>query len=66
MLETVKQTIENLPYIKFGDYFHQYVLSVQDMNIDAEIAFFVKHNFLNALAIDRLIDVEHRSIETDG
>ena len=66
MLDTVKTAIENLPYIEFGDYFHRYVLSVQDMNIDGEMAFFVKHNFLNVVSVDRLIDIEHRSMSANG
>ena len=66
MLNTIKSTIEKLPYIEFGEYFNQYVMSIQDMSIDYEMAFFVKHNFLNISSVDRVIDMEHRSMNTNG
>ena len=57
MLETIKRLI-NEPCISFGQFFQQYVISVQDESIKQEISFLLKNNFLSANAITKLIDSE--------
>jgi hypothetical protein len=36
MLETVKEYIKSLPNITFNNYYKQYMLDVQDRNLEAE------------------------------
>lgn len=37
MLETVIQCIEDSPNITFHEYFVEYIIKIQDSNIDAEV-----------------------------
>jgi len=38
MLEKIKQAIDEVPNIPFSQYYVQYIMSVQDINIELEIA----------------------------
>lgn len=58
MLETVKATIQNVPFISFEEHFTNYVMYMQDVNIDNEVTFLLRNNVLTPLAIDRLINGE--------
>lgn len=63
MLETVKSFIsKDLPCISFDMYFVEYLISVQDSNIDAELKFLIRNNSLNVLSLGNAIDNIHRSI----
>lgn len=58
MLETVKQTIADLPDITFDEYFMNYVMSVQDRNIQLESASVFRNvspDIKNVLSADRLV-----------
>lgn len=55
MLETVRKEIKNLPSCTFSQYFIEYVMSVQDSNIDSEFSYLRRHNQLDILNVDKLI-----------
>jgi len=63
MLETMKQTIINLPSITFEQYFTEYVMQIQDTNIDNEVSFLLRNNFLSSLDIDKLTSNELRNLQ---
>lgn len=54
MLETIKSLI-NEPTIPFDSFYLQYIMSVQDMNIQAEFEYLINHNTLTINSIDKLI-----------
>jgi hypothetical protein len=54
-LKTIKTEISNLPYISFEEYFQDYVMKVQDSNIDNEMSFFINHNFMSYDILSSLI-----------
>jgi hypothetical protein len=57
MLETVKGYINDLPKLTFSEFFIQYMISIQDANIDRELNSLVNHNnMLDSVMIDRLIN----------
>lgn len=58
MLETIKKAIEEVPFISFEEYFTNYVMAVQDVNIDNEVSFMLRNNSLTTLALDKLINNE--------
>lgn len=55
MLETVKTCIQSTPDIPFQEFFQQYVLSVQDSNIDREFNYLVSRNVLGVNSIGILL-----------
>ena len=55
MLETLRQKIEAARSVNFEEYFAQYVMSVQDRNIELELKYLLKHNSLKADSIGYLI-----------
>lgn len=55
MLETLRQKIETVRFVSFGEHFTQYVMSVQDRNIELELRYFLKYNKLKADSIGYLI-----------
>jgi len=57
MLETIKRLIKE-PCISFGQFFQNYVMSVQDESIKQEISFLLRNNFLSANAMEKLINKE--------
>lgn len=56
MLETVKQIINESPFISFEQYFTQYVMDVQDASIDAEVAFLLRNNSVTCLLLNRVMN----------
>ena len=63
MLETVKATIANSPFISFDQYFLQYVFEIQDKNIDNEISFLLRNNNMNIPTIMRMLNIEGDRID---
>lgn len=59
MLETVRRTLGELPQYPFQRFFQAYVLSIQDINIEEELQFMIRNNFLNNRSVARLIDKEN-------
>lgn len=57
MLETVKQTINNLPCISFEEYYQYFVMDTQDRIIELEVEQFGKHS-LTPTIINREINRE--------
>ena len=62
MLETINDFIQSLPNISFDQFYNDYIASVQDSNIDDEIAYIIKHNALNLSMMDRLIQHTHERL----
>lgn len=62
MLETVKAAIDSLPDISFEEYFMQYVLSVQDSNIEQEFLFLLDRNILDVPNIGHLIQKTYEGL----
>lgn len=58
MLETVKQLINDSPFITFEQYFHQYVMNVQDVNIDNEVAFMIQNNDISPMLLNQVMNSE--------
>lgn len=58
MLETIKQSIKNAPFITFEQYFIEYVMQMQDTNIDNEVTFMLHNNSLTTKSLDKLINSE--------
>lgn len=56
MLEIVKQKIENLGDLRFDLFFHDYVMNVQDMNIQKELDYLISNNDLTPIKIHRLVN----------
>lgn len=63
MLETIKQTIKDLPSITFEEYFISYVMQVQDSSINTEMNFVLRNNFLTPVDIDKLVNQEVTSYD---
>lgn len=56
MLETVKRYIKkDIPNESFEKFFINYILAVQDKNIELEMEYLVSHNVLDIMKLDRLI-----------
>lgn len=55
MFEIVMQRLADTPKCNFPQYFLQYVMSIQDSNIDSEFSYLLRHNTLDILNLDRLI-----------
>lgn len=60
MLETVKKEIR-LPFISFGHYFTQYVFDVQDSSIESESRFLFRHNKIDTVSLNKLMNEQSRS-----
>lgn len=56
MLETVKQKLNNLENKTFPNYYMEYVLAVQDMNIENEFSYLKSVNELTPMRICKLAD----------
>lgn len=65
MLETVKQSINNLPCISFEEYYQYYVMDVQDHNIDAEVSFMVRNNNISSRILNQIIGNEIEVLNSD-
>lgn len=55
MLENIKEAIQNLPTTPYPEFFHQYVMEVQDMSIGNEILSLVRNNNLDMVMMARVI-----------
>lgn len=55
MLEIIKQKIESVRSVNFEEHFIQYVMTVQDRNVDLELRYLLKYNILKADSIGYLI-----------
>lgn len=57
MLATIKQCISDLQAdtSSFQQYFTNYVMEVQDRNIDQELAYMLTHNVVDVQFVDRAI-----------
>lgn len=57
MLATIKQSISEVQAdtSSFQQYFTNYVMEVQDRNIDQELAYMLTHNVVDVQFVDRAI-----------
>lgn len=65
MLETVKACIAELPDISFNEFYIQYMMAVQDVNIDLEIQMKLgklSPSIKNVKSIDKLIHNTHEGL----
>lgn len=58
MLENVKKQINKRVRKTFEEKYIDYVLSVQEVNLELEIDFFKRHNKMDVLQLDRMISLE--------
>lgn len=56
MLEIVKSCIENLDTISFNLYFVNYIIKVQDINLENEFKYLASHNCMSISKVDKLIE----------
>lgn len=67
MLKTVEEYIENLEDIPFSLFYKQYIMEVQDDNIDKEVSYLMHSSQLNVLNISALIDETAKAVKyTNG
>lgn len=64
MLARIKEQIENLPDISFVIYYQQFIMLVQDTNIDAEFKFLVKRNQLDVKGMQLLIQNTYEGVKS--
>lgn len=63
MLDNIKHYIRHeLPCISFEEYYVNYVSQMQDMSISCELDYLMKHNTMNSLLFDQLIETAYRGI----
>lgn len=63
MLETVKEYIaSDLPCISFEEYYVNYMMHMQDQNIDDELRFLLRNNFLDATVLDTLVENTYKGM----
>lgn len=56
MLETIRDSIQKMHRMEsFNSYFLQYVMDIQDSNIDKEMSYMLSHNVVSIDMIDRAI-----------
>ncbi len=58
MLETICNYINNKSFVDFEELFVDYVLSIQNQSVLLEIEYLRKHNKLDVLKLDKLINKE--------
>ncbi len=63
MLDTIRKQIKSVRDLPFGEYFKQYVMSVQDKNIDHELRFLMKFNTLNIDSMQKLIQNTYEGLK---
>jgi hypothetical protein len=56
MLDNIKQYISDLPDVDFDDYYQQYILDVQDINLSLEFKY---SNISDHLSIEALLAKIH-------
>lgn len=63
MLETVRSYIaSDLPCISFEEYYVNYMMRMQDQNIDDELRFLLRNNFMDATVLDTLIESTYKGM----
>ena len=62
MLGTIRETIDNLPEQSFHQYFIEYMMKVQDSNIEAEFKHMIHHNDVTVLNIGNLIQTTYEGL----
>lgn len=55
MLEIVRNCIESLDDISFQLYFVNYIIKMQDIDLDNEFRYLTTHNLMSISKVDRLI-----------
>ncbi len=60
MLEIIKQCISDAKSdtLSFEDYYHRYVMEMQDISIDREVKYLFNHNIIDSIILDRQILLE--------
>ena len=67
MLKTVEEYIDNLEDIPFSLFYKQYIMEVQDENIDKEVSYLMHSSQLNVLNVSALIDETAKAVKyTNG
>ena len=67
MLKTVEEYIENLEDIPFSLFYKQYIMEIQDENIDKEVSYLMHSSQLNVLNVSALIDETAKAVKyTNG
>lgn len=67
MLKTVEEYIENLEDVPFSLFYKQYIMEVQDENIDKEVSYLMHSSQLNVLNVSALIDETAKAVKyTNG
>lgn len=64
MLENIKACIESLPDISFEQYYVNYIMRVQDQNIDEELRYLRRANSLDPLIMMRAIGDSFERMKT--
>lgn len=62
MLETVRNYIENLDDISFKLYFLNYIIKMQDVDLDNEFKYLTTHNSMSISKVDRLISSVYKGL----
>lgn len=62
MLETIKRCINDVPNISFAQFYSEYILTVQDNNIESEFQYMIHHNLLNTSMMDTIIQHTHERL----
>ena len=63
MLKTIKNLIADMPDISFGEYYIQYIMQVQDENIDRELKSIIRDNRTDISYMSKLIEQTYKSIK---
>ena len=67
MLKTVEEYIDSLKDIPFSLFYKQYIMEVQDENIDKEVSYLLHSSQLNVLNMSALIDETAKAVKyTNG
>lgn len=56
MLRIIKEFIDDLPDITFNEFFIQYMIAVQDSNIDSEFRKLASRNILDVKSMEKLLN----------
>lgn len=62
MLESVKSFISSVADVPFSTYFTEYILYVQDQNIEDELSFLKHRNTLNINVVNKVIDQGYKGL----
>ena len=58
---TTVRSILNSPFISFGQFYQQYIMTIQDTMIDSELTSLQRNNLLSSEALIKLINKELES-----